>query len=130
MREKSVVDQHLESEYQHGFVTHVAQDVLSKGLDESVVRWISKEKNEPEFLLKYRLDAFEYWKSLQPPNWAKLKINKIDFQAISYYAAPKGKPTYNSLSEVDPELLRTYERLGIPLHEQKKVSRCSSGCCI
>lgn len=111
--------------YQHGFITDIEMDVLPPGLNEDVIRHISKIKKEPEFLLSLRLRAYQHWLTLTAPNWAKLKIDPMDYQSISYYAAPKkgmddSRP--KSLDEVDPELLRTYERLGIPLHEQARLS--------
>ena len=122
MSEKQLIDSFVKKRYEHGFVTDIDQNTLPPGLNEDVIRWISAKKNEPEFLLAYRLRAFEYWKSLKMPNWADLKINPINFQTISYYAEPSSSPKYQSLDEVDPELLRTYERLGIPLHEQKQLA--------
>ena len=122
MNEKQVISTTLAREYQYGFTTDISQETLPPGLDESVIRWISAKKNEPEFMLEFRLNAFKYWQTLSMPNWAGLKIEPIDFNAISYYSAPKTTPKYQSLDEVDPELLRTYERLGIPLHEQKQLA--------
>ena len=108
--------------YAAGFVTDIDQELVPPGLSEDVVRLISAKKEEPEWLLDYRLKAFAHWLSLEEPSWAHVDYPKIDFQAISYYAAPKEKPKLESLDEVDPELLRTYEKLGIPLHEQKLLA--------
>lgn len=113
----------VQQEYALGFVTDIASETFAPGLDETVIRQLSAIKGEPDFLLAYRLKAFEHWKTLTPPAWAHVKHDVIDYQAISYYSAPKtdaDKP--KSLDEVDPELLRTYEKLGIPLHEQKMLA--------
>ncbi|MDE7402689.1 MAG: Fe-S cluster assembly protein SufB [Muribaculaceae bacterium] len=110
------------SEYKYGFTSDIDTETLPPGLNEDTVRFISKVKGEPEWLLDYRLKAFRYWQTLKVPEWAHLKIPAIDFQAISYYAAPKKKPLKNSMDEVDPELVKTFEKLGIPLEEQKRLS--------
>ena len=104
--------------YKHGFVTDIASDVAAKGLSEDTIRLISAKKNEPEWLLEFRLKAFRHWLTMTEPEWANVKYPKIDFQAISYYAAPKSKPKLKSMDEVDPELLRTFEKLGVPMHER------------
>lgn len=106
-------------EYKEGFVTDIESDTFPPGLDESVVRGISAKKGEPEFMLEYRLEAFRKWQKMEEPDWAQVNYPKIDFQDISYYSAPKEMPTLNSLDEVDPKLLETYEKLGISLDEQK-----------
>nr|YP_009163610.1 ABC transporter subunit [Triparma laevis]BAS19064.1 ABC transporter subunit [Triparma laevis] len=108
--------------YKYGFSTDIATDTIEKGLNENIVRLISEKKNEPAFLLNFRLRAFRQWKTLQSPTWAQLKIPKIDFQDVSYYSAPKLKKKLNSLDEVDPELLETFEKLGISLTEQKRLT--------
>ncbi len=112
--------------YAYGFSTDIEVDQIAPGLNEGVVRLISAKKGEPEWLLKYRLKALEHFFSLQAsdaiPRWAKLKVSEISFNDIVYYSAPKKKPTLNSLDEVDPEILKTYEKLGIPLHEQKMLA--------
>ncbi|HWQ95224.1 MAG TPA: Fe-S cluster assembly protein SufB [Gammaproteobacteria bacterium] len=108
--------------YKHGFVTEIESDVLPKGLNEDVIRLISKKKNEPEWMLEFRLNAYRHWLTMQEPAWANVHYPKIDFQDISYYSAPKPKKKLASLDEVDPELLRTFEKLGIPLHEQKALA--------
>lgn len=111
-----------QGEYKYGFVTDIETDILEKGLNEDVIRLISAKKEEPEFMLRFRLEAFEKWKKMEMPDWAYLNIPPIDFQDISYYAAPKKKPKYESLDEVDPELLETFNKLGIPLEEQKQLA--------
>lgn len=113
----------LDGDYQHGFITDVESETFDPGLDEDVIRRISAMKNEPEFLLEWRLKAFEYWKSMPTPEWSSVHYPKIDFQDISYYSAPKSiEDRPKSLDEVDPELLRTYEKLGIPLREQEMLA--------
>ena len=113
----------LSQKYWQGFHTEIDTDSLPPGLSEEVITAISKKKNEPTFMLDFRLKAYRHWLTMPVPNWAHLDIDPIDFQAISYYSAPKSnKDGPKSLDEVDPELLRTYERLGIPLHEQKMLS--------
>ncbi len=112
----------MATEYKYGFVTPIETDALRKGLDEGIVHAISEKKNEPPFLLEFRLKAFEKWKQMEEPDWANLRYSPIDFQDISYYSAPKKKQSLNSLSEVDPEILKTFERLGIPLDEQKRLA--------
>ncbi len=102
--------------------TEVETDSLPKGLNEDVVRAISAKKNEPEFMLEFRLKAYRKWLELQEPRWVNVDYPEIDYQNISYYSAPKTKPSLNSLDEVDPEVLRTFEKLGIPLDEQKRLS--------
>ena len=104
--------------YKYGFETDIESDLAPKGLNEEIVRLISAKKNEPEWMLEWRLDAYRRWLTMTEPNWAKVHYPKIDFQEIHYYAAPKGTKGPKSLDEVDPELLRTYEKLGIPLKEQ------------
>jgi Fe-S cluster assembly protein SufB len=109
-------------EYEYGFYTDIDSDTFAVGLDASIVRAISKKKNEPEWMTEWRLDAFRVWQKMEEPDWANVNYEKPDFQAISYYSAPSGKPKYNSLDEVDPELLATFEKLGISLDEQKKLT--------
>ena len=112
-----------ETEYQYGFETHIEQDTLPPGLDEGVITHISRMKNEPEWLLEFRLNAYRHWLTLEQPDWGHLNIKPIDYQAISYYSAPKSKKDGpKSLDEVDPELLRTYEKLGIPLQEREMLA--------
>ena len=105
-------------EYEFGFVTDVEQDMLPPGLDESIICAISERKGEPEWMLEWRLQAFRHWLTMDEPRWPNVHYDPIDYQAISYYAAPSKKQV-ESLDAVDPEILRTYEKLGIPLEEQK-----------
>ncbi len=111
-----------QSDYKYGFVTDIETDIIEKGLNEEVIRTIWEKKKEPDFMLDFRLDAFRKWQKMKMPDWAYLKIPPIDFQAISYYAAPVQKPKYNSIDEVDPELIETFNKLGIPLEEQKVLA--------
>jgi Fe-S cluster assembly protein SufB len=106
----------------YGFVTEIEEDRLPPGLNEDTVRFISAKKNEPAFMLEYRLKAFRAWQKMREPSWADVSYPKIDFQAISYYSAPKQREKYKSLDEVDPKLIETYEKLGIPLEEQKRLA--------
>ncbi len=123
MHESEVVDQAINQKYQHGFVTDIDSDTLPPGLNEDVIRTISAKKNEPDFLLQWRLNAFEYWQTLEVPTWPHLTIEPIDFQAISYFSAPRSnKDAPKSLDEVDPKLLETYDKLGIPLHERARLA--------
>ncbi len=119
---KRIIDDIQNTKYDAGFVTNIEQDIFPPGLNEDVIRRISKIKEEPEWFLEYRLKAFRYWQQTEMPDWGYLDIPEIDFQAISYYAAPKNIPKYNDLSEVDPELIDTYNKLGIPLEEQKVLA--------
>ena len=111
-----------DNQYKYGFTTDVESETFAKGLNEEVVRAISKKKNEPEFMLNFRLKAFEKWKTMKEPAWPNVHYPPIDFQDISYYSAPKKKKQLASLDEVDPEVMRTFEKLGIPLDEQKKLA--------
>ncbi len=111
-----------DSEYKYGFVSDIEMDMLPKGLNEDIIREISKRKEEPEFMLEFRLKAFRKWQQMEMPHWAHLQIPEIDFQDIIYYASPKKKEGPESLDEVDPELLRTFEKLGIPLEEQERLA--------
>ena len=110
------------SKYKYGFTTNLAVDKAPKGLNEDIIKLISSKKEEPEWMLKWRLEAFEKWKRMKEPNWAKVNYPKIDFQDIYYYSAPKNTEKLKSLDEVDPELIKTYEKLGIPLKEQKVLA--------
>lgn len=110
------------AQYKYGFVTQVEVDSIPKGLNEDTVRMISAKKEEPEWMLEFRLKAYRRWLEMEEPKWANVDHPPIDFQDITYYSAPKTKPKLNSLDEVDPEILRTYEKLGIPLDEQKRLS--------
>ena len=120
--QNSVSDILEDSTYKYGFTTDVDSDTFAKGLDEDVVRAISKKKNEPQFMLDFRLKAFAKWKTMKEPEWPNVHYPPIDFQNISYYSAPKQKKVLASLDEVDPEVMRTFEKLGIPLDEQKKLA--------
>ena len=109
-------------EYEYGFVTDIESDTFPVGLNEGIVKAISKRKEEPEWMTDWRLKAFKSWQEMEEPKWANVKYPKPDFKKISYYSAPKGKDKYNSLDEVDPELLKTFEKLGISINEQKKLT--------
>src|ERR1035437_1767839 len=121
-----IIDSLVEGEYRWGFVTEVESDSAPKGLNEDIIRLISTKKNEPEFMLEWRLKAFRHWLTLEQkqaePKWANIKYGPIDYQSIAYYSAPKQKPNITSLDQIDPEILRTYEKLGIPLLEQKMLA--------
>ena len=117
-----IINEVTEGDYKYGFVTHIDTDVIHRGLDEETVRIISAKKEEPEWLLEFRLKAYRHWLTLEMPHWAHLNIPPIDYQDIIYYAAPKKKEGPKSLEEVDPELLKTFDKLGIPLEEQKHLS--------
>jgi Fe-S cluster assembly protein SufB len=110
------------SEYKYGFTTEIESDTVPPGLNEDVIRLISSKKNEPKWMLEWRLDAYQTWSEMVEPDWPNVHYQKPDFQAISYYSAPKQKKTLDSLDEVDPELLKTFEKLGISLDEQKRLS--------
>ncbi len=109
-------------EYKYGFVTDIDTEVIPKGLNEDVIRLISAKKEEPEWMLEFRLKAFRHWQTMKMPKWAHLNVPEIDYQEIIYYAAPKQKKGPDSLSDVDPELLKTFDKLGIPLEEQKRLT--------
>lgn len=119
---QSAINTFINQGYKHGFVTDIETDTIPCGLNEDVIRLISAKKNEPEFMLNWRLKAYRHWLTMTEPHWASLHYPPIDYQALSYYSAPKTKKLLNSLDEVDPELLRTYEKLGIPLTEQKMLA--------
>lgn len=118
----NILDEVTKSEYKYGFVTDIETEFAPKGLNEDTIRFISAKKKEPEFMLEFRLKAYKHWLKLKEPNWAHLKYPKIDFQEIIYYAAPKQKKELESLDQVDPELLDTFNKLGISLDEQKRLS--------
>ena len=117
-----LIDKLTDSGYKYGFVSDIDTDVIPAGLSEDTIVAISKKKSEPEWLLDYRLKAYSLWQKMEVPKWGKLKIKEIDFQAISYYAAPKQQVKYDSIDEVDPALLETFNKLGIPLEEQKRLA--------
>jgi len=117
------LDDLVKRSYRHGFVTDIEQDTVPPGLDEGVIRFISAKKGEPEFLTEWRLKAYRHWLTLEEPTWAHVRYPKIDYQAISYYSAPRPNvDAPKSLDEVDPKLLETYDKLGIPLHERAKLA--------
>ena len=119
----SSVDDFVQQKYKHGFVTDIESETVPPGLNEGIVRWISARKGEPEWLLEWRLDAYRRWLQMEQPDWAHLRIEPIDFQAISYFSAPKSdKDRPQSLDEVDPKLLETYDKLGVPLHERARLA--------
>ncbi len=117
-----ILEEITTSEYKYGFTSDIESDTIPAGLSEDVVRFISAKKEEPEFMLEYRLKAYRHWLTMKEPNWAHVKFPAIDYQSISYYSAPKKQKVLNSLDEVDPELLRTFEKLGISLVEQMRLS--------
>ena len=118
----AILDEITASDYKYGFTTDIESDKVPPGLNEEVIRIISAKKNEPEWMLEWRLDAFRIWSEMEEPEWPNVTYTKPDFQAISYYSAPKQKKELDSLDEVDPELLKTFARLGISLDEQKRLS--------
>ena len=117
----NILQEITQNEYKYGFTTDIETDIIPKGLNEDVVRLISKKKNEPEWLLEFRLKAFRHWLTMEMPTWAHLNVPEIDYQSISYFAAPR-KNTPQSMDEVDPELIKTFNKLGIPLEEQMALS--------
>lgn len=121
-KEDEIIKQATESEYKFGFTSDIEMDIAPPGLSEDVIRFISKKKHEPSFMLNMRIKAYRHWKTLEEPHWGKHTYDPIDYNAISYYAAPKKKKTLESLDEVDPELRRTFDKLGISLEEQKRLS--------
>ena len=123
VQDTTSVDHFVQQKYRHGFVTDIESETVPPGLNEDVVRWISARKGEPEWLLEWRLQAYRRWLDMQAPDWAHLQIDPIDFQAISYFSAPKSdKDRPQSLDEVDPKLLETYDKLGVPLHERARLA--------
>ncbi len=120
--EDDLRDELKDKEYEYGFYTEIESDKFPKGLNEDIVRAISKKKDEPEWMTQWRLKAFRVWQKMEEPNWANVHYEKPNFQDISYYSAPKKKPKLNSLDEVDPQLLETFEKLGISLEEQKRLA--------
>ncbi|HYK89816.1 MAG TPA: Fe-S cluster assembly protein SufB, partial [Acidobacteriota bacterium] len=109
-------------EYKYGFVTDIEAETVPKGLNEDIIRLISAKKNEPEFMLEWRLRAYRHWLVMEEPKWANVHYAPIDYQEIFYYSAPKLKTKPRSLDEVDPQLLETYEKLGVPLHERARLA--------
>lgn len=121
-KEDELLEEITTSEYKYGFTTNIESDRIPKGLNEDIIRIISGKKNEPEWMLEWRLKAFETWKKMTEPEWAHVDYKKVDYQDVTYYSAPKKKPKLNSLDEVDPELLETFNKLGISLTEQKRLT--------
>ena len=122
MSKNKIIDKTIKEKYKFGFVTNIDQDTIPAGLNEDVIRIISSKKSEPDWLLNWRLKAYRQWIKMKEPSWAKIKYPKVDYDSISYYSAPKKKKKLKSLDEVDPEILRTYEKLGIPIEEQKMLA--------
>ncbi len=120
--DEKIIHEFAGKKYEHGWVTDIESDMAPKGLSEDIIRFISAKKNEPQWMLDYRLKAYRHWLKMEEPEWAHIEYPAIDFQNISYYSAPKAKKQLGSLEEVDPELLRTFEKLGIPLQEQKMLT--------
>jgi Fe-S cluster assembly protein SufB len=120
--EDKIIEEATTGEYKYGFVSDIESDKSQKGLSEDTVRFISEKKNEPSWLLDWRLKAFKIWEKMEEPDWAHISYEKPNFQDIIYYAAPKPKKKYESLDEVDPEILKTFEKLGVPINEQKALS--------
>ena len=119
--DNKILREFAEKEYEFGFITDIEMEIAPRGLNEDTVRYISEKKGEPEWMLEYRLKAYRHWLTLKMPKWPHLKIPEINYQDYSYYAAPKNLPKYNDLNEVDPELIDTFNKLGIPLEEQKRL---------
>jgi len=120
--EVSKIEELANKEYKYGFVTDIESDSLPKGLNEDIIRQLSAKKNEPEFMLEWRLKAYRHWLTMKEPHWANVQYSQVNYQDLSYYSAPKKKPTLKSLDEVDPELLDVYKKLGISLDEQKRLT--------
>ncbi|MFN4233731.1 MAG: Fe-S cluster assembly protein SufB [Bacteroidia bacterium] len=121
--QNDILEAHVSSEYKYGFVTNIEADKAPKGLNEEIIRFISAKKEEPEWMLEWRLKAYRHWLTMQEPkHWAHLKYPDIDFQDAYYYASPKVKPKLNSLDELDPELKKTFDKLGISIEEQKRIA--------
>src|SRR5688572_13935859 len=117
----SVLETLVNQPYKHGFVTDIESDTAAKGLSEDTIRFISAKKNEPEWLLEFRLKAYRHWLTMTEPTWPNVKYPKIDYQDIIYYSAPRPKKLA-SMDEVDPELLKTFEKLGVPMNERAKLA--------
>src|SRR5580704_6191430 len=122
MNDVSSVENLIQQDYQHGFITEIEADNLPPGVNEDIIRAISAKKNEPEFMLEWRLKAYRHWLTLTEPHWANAFYPPIDYQKYIYYAAPKPKKVLNSLDEVDPKVREEFEKLGISLNEQKRLS--------
>ena len=117
-----ILDEVTGQEYKYGFVTDIDTDTIPKGLNEDIIRLISAKKGEPDWMTNYRLKAYRHWQGMQMPRWAHLNIPEIDYQDIIYYAAPRTTPKHQNLDEVDPQLLATFDKLGIPLEEQMALA--------
>src|SRR5690554_5370551 len=120
--ENELIDEIASKEYEHGFITDIEMDILPPGLNEDTVRFISAKKGEPEWMLAWRLKGLEAFKKMKMPTWQNFEMPEMDFQSMSYYAAPSQQAKYESLDQVDPELLETFAKLGIPLNEQKALA--------
>jgi Fe-S cluster assembly protein SufB len=121
-KDQNIIDDLSAQEYKYGFSSNIDTEIIPPGLNEDVIRFISARKEEPEFLLEWRLKAYRHWQTMEHPKWAHIHFPMPNFQSISYYAQPSNKPKYESLDEVDPEILETFKKLGIPLEEQKILS--------
>ena len=119
---ENIIDSLEKGDYKYGFTSDIETDMIRRGLDEEVIRLISQKKQEPEWMLEWRLKAYRHWLTMRQPEWAHLDIPPIDFQDIIYYAAPKQRKSLSSIDEIDPELKRTFDKLGIPLEEQMALS--------
>ncbi len=122
LSEDELLEKVTSSEYKYGFTTDIESDTIEKGISEDVVRTISKKKNEPEWMLEYRLNSYRIWRELEEPNWANIKYSKPNYEDIIYYSAPKQKPKLDSLDDLDPEMKKTFDKLGISIDEQKKLA--------
>ncbi|MBS1502296.1 MAG: Fe-S cluster assembly protein SufB, partial [Bacteroidetes bacterium] len=121
-QESNTLEQTVSGDYKYGFVTNIETEVIPRGLSEEVIRLLSDKKNEPSWMLDWRLKAYWHWLTMEEPKWPNVSYPQIDYQDISYYAAPKNKGKLKGLDEVDPELLRTFDKLGISLNEQKRLT--------
>ena len=122
LTEEELLEKVTSSDYKYGFTTDIDSDTIEKGLSEDVIRTISKKKNEPDWMLEYRLNAYKVWLEMKEPNWANITYKKPNYQDVIYYSAPKQKPVLNSLDDLDPEMKRTFDKLGISIEEQKKLA--------
>ena len=120
--EEELLEEVTSSEYKYGFTTDIESDTITKGLSEDVIKVISKKKNEPEWMLEYRLNAYKLWLEMEEPDWANIKYKKPDYQEVIYYSAPKQKPVLDSLDDLDPEMKKTFDKLGISIEEQKRLA--------
>ena len=120
--EDELLEEVTSSEYKYGFTTDIESDTIEKGLSEEVIRTISSKKNEPEWMLEYRLNAYKAWLEMKEPDWANINYKKPDYQDVIYYSAPKQKPVLDSLDDLDPEMKKTFDKLGISIDEQKRLA--------